>query len=205
MAGAHAQIPKNAAQQILVNFANIGNRCALLYPDEVDQSLCEITRRQNKIRNAHSDGAARHRGIFRFAWILDENDAAGFLHRAHTQRAVRSGAAEDDGKAVAELFGKRPEEQIDGRAVAARLVEFARRNFVIDHLQLPIRRNDIDVVGFEMLACGDFDDRHAGARSDDVNEFAAVLGIEMHDDDKSRTGIVRQRGEQGHQSPNSAC
>jgi hypothetical protein len=89
--------------------------------------------------------------------------------------------------------------------VAARLIEFKRGNLVIDHLQPPIRRNDIDVIGFEVLSRGDFDDWHAGARSDDVNEFAAVFGIEVHDYDKGGASIVWQRGEQGHQSLNAAC
>ena len=188
VAGAHAQVRKNAAQQFLVKFADIENRCAFLYPDQFDEALGEIARRQNKIRNADSDRAAWHRSIFRFVWILDEDDAAGFLDRADTERAVRSGAAEDHGEAVAELFGKRTEKQIDRRAAAARLVEFARGNLVIDHLQLPIRRNDIDVVGFEMLSRRDFDHRHVGARSDDVNEFATVL----RDRDARRRQTPRQ-------------
>src|SRR5260370_31735716 len=108
--GAYAQMPENAAQQFLVKVADIGNRCALLNPDQVDQSLGEIARREDKIRNTHGDGAARHRGILRFAWVLDEDDAAGFLDRTHAERAVRSSAAEDQGKAGAEVFGKGPEE-----------------------------------------------------------------------------------------------
>jgi hypothetical protein len=56
-----------------------------------------------------------------------------------------------------------------------------------------------------MLSPRDFDHRHASARSDDVNEFATVFGIEMHDDDKRRASIVRQCSEQRHQSMNAAC
>jgi hypothetical protein len=61
---------------------------------------------------------------------------------------------------------------------------------MIDHLQAPIGRNNINVVGFQMLPSADLDDRHARARSDDVHQFAAMLWVQMHDDDERCAGVV---------------
>ena len=194
--GAHPQMRENAPQQFLVEIADVGNRHAVLDPDQIDQPLGEIVDRHDKIGNAGGNRAARHRGIFGLARFLNQDDAAGLLHRAHADRTVGAGAAQDDSEAVAQFFGERTEEQIDRRALAARLIEFKRGNFVIDHLQPPIRRNDIDVIGFQMLPLTDFDDRHACARRDDIDELAAMLWVEMHDDDECGAGAVWQRREQ---------
>ena len=35
---------------------------------------------------------------------------------------------------------------------------------MIDHLKPPVRRDDVDVIGMELLAILDLDDRHAGTR-----------------------------------------
>ena len=63
--------------------------------------------------------------------ILDEDDPAGFLHRLDAGCAVRPRAGEHDREAVAVLLGERGQEEVDRRPVAARLVEFLRRELGI--------------------------------------------------------------------------
>jgi len=75
---------------------------------------------------------------------------------------------------------------------------------VIDHLQPAVRRNDIDVVGPQPFAGADLHHGHAGARGDDARHLAAVMRVEMHDDDKGGAGVLRQRAEKALQRVDAA-
>ena len=86
------------------------------------------------------------RRVFGLVRILHQNDAAGLLDGAHPDGAVRAGAGQDDRETVAVLRGQRAEEQIDRRALAARLVEPAVEISWSEMLQAAIGRNDVDVV-----------------------------------------------------------
>ena len=66
-------------------------------------------------------------------------------------------------------------------------------DLVIDYLQSAVRRNDVDVVGFQSLTFADLHNGHLGARRDDARHFAVMLRIKMHDDDKGGAGARRQR------------
>jgi hypothetical protein len=75
---------------------------------------------------------------------------------------------------------------------------------MIDHLQPAIGRNDINVVGFYVLLRAHFNDRHAGARGDDVHKLAAMLRIEMHNHHERGASIVRHGREKTLQGPHAA-
>jgi hypothetical protein len=104
VAGARAQVHQRAAQRFLVEMADVRDRHVLFDVDQFGQAFGEVARRQDEIGDAGRDGASRHRGVFGLVGILHQDDAAGFLDRAHADRAVRTGAAQDDGETVAELF-----------------------------------------------------------------------------------------------------
>ena len=59
-------------------------------------------------------------------------------HRVVATGAVRAGTCHDHRETVAMLFGQRPKEQVDRRALAARLVEFRSRDFMIGDMQAPV-------------------------------------------------------------------
>src|SRR5215467_9796520 len=80
---------------------------ALLDGDEIGESMAKVLRRHYEIDNAALDRAAGHRGIFSLLWVLHQNDAAGFLHRAHSNGTVRASSAKDDRKSGAKPFGER--------------------------------------------------------------------------------------------------
>ena len=195
MSGAHAQMRDDPPQQLLVEIADVGWRQACFDADEIDQALGQVAYRHDEVGDAGGDGAARHRGIFGLVRVLYEDDAARLLDGAHADGAVRAGAAQDDREAVAEPFRERAEEQVDRGALTARLVEFQRRNLVIDDLQPAVRRNDVDVVGAQLFACSDLHHGHARARGNDIRQLAAVFRIEMNDDDESGAGVLRQGAE----------
>ena len=109
----------------------------------------DIANRQDEIGKPGGDCAARHGCILGLLRILNENDAAGFLHRPDAHGAIGTGAGKDDGEAIAVLRGQRAEEEIDRRALPARLVERGYRQMVVGDDELPIGRNDIDMAGLE--------------------------------------------------------
>ena len=111
MTGAHAQQREDALQFLFVRFLQqAGNRHRLLDAQQIGKPHGEFTHRQHEIRWTGGDGAARHRGIFGLVRVLHQDDAAGFLDGAHADGAVRTGAAQNDGEAVAEPFGERTKE-----------------------------------------------------------------------------------------------
>ncbi len=62
--------------------------------------------------------------MFGLFWILDEHNATCLFDGTHSNRSVRSGTRENDSESIANSFSQGAKEQIDGRPLAARLVEF---------------------------------------------------------------------------------
>src|SRR5581483_4841195 len=107
----------------------------------------------------------------------------------HADHAVRTGAAENDGKAVAELLGDGAEKLVDRQPPPVRLVKAQRHDLMIGHFQPAVGRDHIDVVGLDASPVSDLRNRHPGVGRQYVRHFAAVLGIEMHNHHKSRAGV----------------
>src|SRR5262245_181368 len=106
--------------------------------------MTELFCGQDKVDDAGCNGAAGHGGVFGLLWVLHQNDAAGLLHRANADGAVRSRSAQDDRKTVTQAFGKRTKEHVDRRSLSPRLIELHRRNLMINQLESPIGWNDIN-------------------------------------------------------------
>ena len=102
------------------------------------------------------------------------------------------------------MIGLGAEEQIDRHALAARLVEGLGKDFPIGELKLAVRRNDVNMVRFELRPLFHLHHRHARARRKHVLQFAAPVGIEMHDDDECGAALVGQRLEHGLQCLHTA-
>jgi len=60
VSGAHPQMRDDPPQEFLVEIADVRRRQAFFDPDQVDQALGEVLRRQHEIGDAGGDGAARH-------------------------------------------------------------------------------------------------------------------------------------------------
>src|SRR5262249_5585824 len=151
---------KNAPQHFLVELYGGGLGPVLLDGNEIGEAVAQFPRRQYEIDHSRRNRATRHRGILCLLWILDQNEATGFLHCLDADSPVRSGTTEDHGKAVAEPLGKRAEEHVDRAALSAWLVEFQRGDLVIDELKATIWWDDIDVIGLQLLIVFYFHDRH---------------------------------------------
>ena len=75
---------------------------------------------------------------------------------------------------------------------------------MVDELQAAVRRDDIDVIAPELLPCIDLRDRHPRSRRENVRQFAAMLGIEVHDNDERRAGVIRNGGKKALQGLEAA-
>ena len=190
--GSNPHMGENTLQQFLVDTLLVGDRRSLPVMDEFDEPLCKFVHRKHEIGNSRRNGTARHRRKFGFVRVLNQDDAAGFLDRADPDRAVGTCTGEDDGKAVAMLFGERTEKEIDGRALAPGLVERDRRYFAIRDLQPAIGGNDVHMICAQGLRGSDLAHRHARACAKDARQFAAALRIQVDDDNESQTGALRQ-------------
>ena len=124
--GPRPQMGKNGAKQILAGIAELAFIIVVLGLDDRAKPLRESAKRQHFVRASGGDGAARHGRILGFVRVLDENQTARLPDRFHPYRAVRPGAGQYDGEDVAMAICERPEEEVDGRALSALLLEFAR-------------------------------------------------------------------------------
>src|SRR5579883_76750 len=204
MPGPHPHMGEDPAHELLVEMLLGGDRDVVFVPDEFDNPGRKLLHRQNEICKARCDGAARHGWIFGLAWILDENDTARFFHLLYPRRAVRPGSRENDCETVAVLFCKGAEEQIDWRPLSAGLFKLGCGYVPVGEIQPAAWRNHIDVVCLELLCPPDLHHRHAGARRQDVREFAMNLRIKMHHHDKSGAWVIRKSVKEGLQGADAA-
>src|SRR5437762_5411093 len=91
---------EDAAHQLLIEIAGVGNRDTFLDVNKINEALGKVAHRHDEIGNAGCDRVARHRRIFGFCWLLYEDDAARFFYRTHADGAVCPGPAQNNGKAV---------------------------------------------------------------------------------------------------------
>lgn len=171
---------------------------------EVEEVPAHVGERKDEIRKARSNCAPRHRSVLGFARVLNQDNAAGLLDRLEANRSVRPRAGQHDGEAVAALLGERAEEQVDGCALPARLLEGAGRDVVVADLEATVGWGDVDMVGLERHRFTDLHHRHRGARRQDIRQLAAVLRREVHDDDEGNARLLWQGREKGLQRSDAA-
>ena len=181
--GTGADVGENTAYAFFVRVAQLPQG-KFLVAHELDKTRGYLAEPQHEVGEPRGDRAARHRAIFGLVRVLHEDDAACFLDGLEADRAVRAGARKDDREAIAVLLGQRTKEQVDRRPLPWRVVEFVSRDLVVGYPQMPIRRNDIDVIGLQRHWFMDLGYGHAGARRKDSRQLAMGPGSQMHDHDK---------------------
>ena len=194
--GAAADVGENAAHVFFIRVAQLPERDMFLVPRKLDNARGYFAEGQDEVGEPRGDRAARHRSVFGLVRVLHEDDAACFLDRLEADRAIRAGAREDDGEAIAVLLGERPEEKVDRRSSPSRTVEFVGRNLVIGNSQVPIRRNDIDVIGLQGSRFINLRNGHAGPRRKNSRQLAVALGRQMHNYHKGNARTVGQSFEE---------
>src|SRR5262245_42918523 len=117
---------KDASPPFFVSVWQVLARSVVLITDEFREPRPSFTHRQDEISNARGDGAARHRSVFRLTRVLHENNAAGFLDRPDANRPVGAGTGQNNRETISMLICQGAKEEIDGRSLPARLIEFNR-------------------------------------------------------------------------------
>ena len=194
--GAGADVGENAAHVFFIRVAQLPDRDMFLVPRKLDNARGYFAEGQDEVGEPRGDRAARHRSVFGLVRVLHEDDAACFLDRLEADRAVRAGACEDDGEAIAVLLGERPKEKVDRRSSPSRTVELVGRDLVIGNSQVPIRRNDIDVIGLQGSRFINLRNGHAGPRRKNSRQLAVALGRQMHNYHKGNARTVGQSFEE---------
>ena len=69
---------------------------------------------------------------------------------------------------------------------------------------MPIRRDDIDVIGLQRHRFMNLGNEHPGPRRENSRQFAVALVIQMHDHDKGGAGMVGQSFEESLQRLDAA-
>ena len=88
MPGARAQKPQDPPYGLFFMLGRLSGLMADLIGDERHELLGKLRYWQHDIRDARGDGASRHRSVFGLLRVLNEDDAAGLLHRFYPQGAI---------------------------------------------------------------------------------------------------------------------
>src|SRR5499427_8204416 len=104
---------QDAPQQLLVDLRLLDRRCAQLDANELDESRGQIAYWKDEVRNTGPNRAARHGRVFGLLRVLYQDNATCFLDGTHPNGTVRTGAAENDRKAVAHALRDGAEEQVN--------------------------------------------------------------------------------------------
>ena len=194
--GAAADVGENAAHVFFIRVAQLLERDMFLVPRKLDNARGYFAEGQDEVGEPRGDRAARHRSVFGLVRVLHEDDAACFLDGLEAARAIRAGAREDDGEAIAVLLGERTKEKVDRRSLPSRIVELVGRDLVIGDSQVPIRRNDVDVIGLQRSRFMNLRNGHTGPRRKNSRQLAVALGRQMHNYHKGNARTVRQSFEE---------
>lgn len=153
--------------------------------------------RKDVVHAAGGDGTARHAVVFGGSVILSEGDAAVGLNFGEPGGAVAAGTREDDADGVmALLLGESAHEVVNGHVKAAGIAAGRELKAVIGDGHRSIGRNDINMIGLDAHAAGDFLDAHGGFLGEQFGEEAVMLGVEMLDEDEGHAGIGGQVGDE---------
>jgi len=94
------------------------------------------------------------------------------------------------------LFGQRSKEKINRGPVPARLLELRCRNMRIGYTQSAVRRDDVNVIGLQLLLGTDLQYRHACSGAYDARQLTLDVRVEVKYYDERGPGILGQTFEQ---------
>ncbi len=203
MAGAGAQ-EGHDAPEVVGAAVHVERTDRFLAVGDLRQALGQAREWRDEVRDAGGDRVLRHGREVGLGRLLHHDDAAGFLDGTDPRRAVRTGARQDHGDAVAAGSGDGAEEHVDRCPVPARLGEGPGRDAVAFDHQLAVGRDDVDAIGRQGRPVVDPQDRHSGANGKDLAEHTRLVGREMENDDVGEPEIGREVTKQPLQGRDAA-
>ena len=191
VAGARAQIGKDALQHVLVAGRQMLDRNVLLCFDDVHELMRKLANGKHHVGQPRCNCALRHGWIFRLIRILHQDEAARLLDGLRAKRAIRASARQHHGEPVAMLICEGAEELIDGRASSPRFVEREGCNLVVGNEKPPVRRNDKNLVRLKRRLLIHLLHRHLRFSCKDLCKLAGVGRLEVNDHHVSGARICR--------------
>ncbi len=161
-----------------------------------DQLLRHLVRRKDIVHLAGGDGAAGHSVVGRRFRALDHGHSAFALDRFETQGAVGAGAREHDAdRPLMLVLGQGAKEKINRQTQAPRRPRFQQVQFAVQEGHIPVWRNDIGAVGLHLHPVLHLENLHPGVLSDQIDQDAFVVGVQMLHQHKGHPGFrVRRHG-----------
>ncbi len=123
---------------------------------------------------------------------MNENDAPGLFDRLDPNSSIRAGPRENDREIIPSLRRKRTEKQIDRGSLPAGLLELGKRKVLIGNGHLPVGRDHIDMLCFELNPIRYLGDGHLRPGREDGGQLALMRRVKMDDDNEGRVDVVRQ-------------
>lgn len=102
------------------------------------------------------------------------------------------------------LLGERFEKSVDGRPLAARLLELVGGDVAVVNTQAAVRRDDVDMICFDGFGLCHLHHHHLRPRCQDAGQLALHVRIEVDDDDESHPGVLGERIKQSLQCLDTA-
>jgi hypothetical protein len=133
--------------------------------------------------------------------ILHQHDACLLFDGPQSQRAVGAHARENDAQAVFLLvLGQGAEEEINRQAQSQRRRGFEQVQNSVQDGHVFIGRDHIDPVRLDFGAIPDLDHLHAGGALEQLGHDPFAGGVQMLNDDKSQSAVLRHVREKTLQS-----
>ena len=172
-------------------------------PNERLRDLCH---RQYEVGTAGHDGAPRHAVESGLLRVLHDDEPAFLLHRLQSETAVGAGPGEDraDG-ALTAFLGQRAQEEVEGHARAMALQGLGQPEDAVPDCQIGARRNEIDVVAFELHPVCSLQNLHRRVAGQQIDHHALVLRIEMLDQHEGHAVVGRQGVEELLEGVETTC
>ena len=146
------------------------------------------------------DRRSRHAVELRALEILREHQPAGVVDVADSARAVAASTGQHDrDRPCAAVLGERPEEHVDRQRELLLAVALAQEQPAAGDDHLLLRRNQIDVVGFDRHAVFDEMDRQQRVPRQQFVHQALEVWRQVLDDDERHPGVFREVVEEAHE------
>src|SRR5262249_35965701 len=162
--------------------------------------LGHVVHREYDVYGTGGDGTLRHAAVLGLARMLRQGEAAVFLDLANSERAVRTGTAQDytDGL-LAVCLGERSQKMIDRRTLDTPTLQLRQTQVGVDGIEVGIGRNHVDVVRLQRSGLHHLTHRHLRVRLQRLHEVALVLGRKMHYHHTRKTRFRGHATEEGAQ------
>ncbi len=145
------------------------NRGSLTYPDSF---FDDVFGRKDEVDAAAGDGGLGHAGLAGRVELLGDGDTADALEFTEGISTVAVEAGKNDGDELAgAMVCQRTQKNSDYVGPAYGFGDWFETEVAVEDMQIPLGRNDEDLVGLDVEDLGHEMDRHGGVLREDLVEM----------------------------------